>query len=149
MFRCLGQTIYASFYSTPTLCGSKTDGQQQIIMVSETLRWRKEVIVERVTQDEERDRGSESSGPMRSSCQGINVSLQPSSVTSATKSPSNCSPLPKRLANAQLMSTDVVSHWRLIALSADWLIRRGKRQNREKGREEEVEEEEKWQHSTE
>lgn len=71
VFRCLGQAIYASLYSTPTLCGSKTDGQQQIIMVNETLRWRKEVIVEGVTQDEERDRGSESSGPMRSSCQGI------------------------------------------------------------------------------
>lgn len=59
-------------------------------------------------------------------------SLQLPSVTSATKSPSNCSPLPKHLANAQLMSTDVVSHWRLIALPADWLIRQGGRDNTER-----------------
>lgn len=44
-----------------------------------------------------------------SSCQGIDVSLQLSTVTSATKSPSNCSPVPKHLANSQLMSTDAVS----------------------------------------
>lgn len=44
-----------------------------------------------------------------SRCQGIDVSLQLSTVASATKSPSNCSPVPKHLANSQLTSTDAVS----------------------------------------
>lgn len=75
-----------------------------------------------------------------SSCQGIDVSLQLSSVTSATKSPSNCLPLPKHLAKTQLMSTDVVSQRLLIALSADRLVRQGRwRHNKEKRREEEEE----------
>lgn len=60
---------------------------------------------------------------MWSSCQGINASLQLSSVTSAIKFPSNCSTLPKHLENAQLMSTDVLSHWHLIPLPAYQLIR--------------------------
>lgn len=62
-----------------------------------------------------------------SSCQGIDVALQLSSMTSATKSPSNCSAVPKHLANAQLMSADAVSHWLRIPLSADRLVRRSGR----------------------
>lgn len=75
VLHCLCQAMYASFYSTPTLRGSKTDGQQQIIVVNEMLRWRKEVMAERAVQDEEKDGGSEMQDHAKSSCQGINVSL--------------------------------------------------------------------------
>ena len=95
----------------------------------------------RETQEKERETwgGARVQG-RSSSCQGIDVSLQLSSLTSATKSPSNCLPLPKHLAKAQLMSTDVVSQRLLIALSADRLVRQGRRRhNKEKRREEEEE----------
>lgn len=59
VLHCLCQAMYASFYSTPTLRGSKTDGQPQIIVVNEMLRWRKEVMAERAVLDEEKDGGSE------------------------------------------------------------------------------------------
>lgn len=129
------QEIYASFYSTPTLCGSERDGQIEIIMVNETRRWWKEVTG-RKERCRIKKRGTEGAGEQgrACSCQGINVSLQPSSVTSATKSPSNCYPVPKHLANAQLMSTDAVGHWLLVLLSADRLVRPGGRNKTEKKR---------------
>lgn len=49
------------------------------------------------------------------------------SVTSATESPSNRSVVPKHLANAQLTSTDVGTHWHLIPLPADRFIRQKER----------------------
>lgn len=65
VLHCLCQAMYASFYSTPTLRGSKTDGQPQIIVVNEMLRWRKEVMAERAVQDEEKDGGEQDAGPRK------------------------------------------------------------------------------------
>lgn len=87
--------------------------------------------VEREKQDKEKKEteGAREQGHS-SGCQGIDVSLQLSSVTSAIKSPSNCSLVPKHLGNAQLMSIDAVSHWFLTPPSADLLVRQGERKER-------------------
>lgn len=87
-------------------------------MVNKTVRCSMEVMGRKRDAGQRRETQREWES-RASSCQGIDVSLQLSSVTSATKSPSNCSAVPKHLANAQLMSTDAVSHWRLIS-SLSW-----------------------------
>lgn len=147
-----GASVKQSMHrSTPTLRGSEREPDRY-----KSWRWmrccggERRSWIEREMQDkEERHSESEREKGHASSCQGIDVSLQISSVTSATKSPSNCSPVPKHLANAQLMSTDAVSHWFLGPLSADRLVRWGGVGGVGGDKIERKGEEERWQHVTE
>lgn len=124
------QAIYASLYSTPTPGGCKTNGWQHIITANTTPGWWREVTVERITQDKERNRGWKSAGPSEAVARVSMSHCNYLSVTSATESPSNRSVVPKHLANAQLTSTDVGTHWHLIPLPADRFIRQKERKRR-------------------